>query len=165
MTAIFANAIRRATLGGMACVALGAATPALAGTELLGGGYLVSRNSACEQNGWGGVHQVLARFEPQGAWGNQPDISQMSLLFGTGTIAFTFNNNGRYRSTQVIESATYVWNGPYSPDEPTMSFSWYYYGDIPGRWDRELDQLILEFSNFNEHEGCEMIAYLSLHRN
>ena len=166
MTAISPKARWRASFPVWASLALGAgaATPAIGMTELLGGGYLVAQNNICAQYGWAGTHQVLARPQPQGAPGNERNVSQMSLLFGTGTVSFTFNNNGRYRSTQVIDTAAYVWNGPVMPADPTMSFSWYYYGDIPGRWDQELDQLIMEFSNFNEHEGCDMIAYLSLHR-
>lgn len=146
------------------CALASVATPTGATTELLGGGFLVGHGT-CAEYGWVGTQQVLARMEPQGAPGNLANETQMSLMLSTGTIAFRFNNHGSYRYTEHLLSATYVWNGPWTPDAPTMNFSWNYYGNIPGTRDVALDKLIIDFENFNEHPGCRMSAYLVMHRN
>ncbi len=138
--------------------------PLSAMTEMLGGGFMVG-GGTCADFGWVGTQQVLARMEPQGAPGNPADETQMALLLSTGTIAIRFDNERAYRHTQAVDQATYVWNGPWSPEEPTMSFSWNLYGDIPGTRDSELSELILDFDNFNEHPGCRMSVFLVLRRN
>ena len=85
-------------------------------------------------------------------------------FLGTGTIAMRYDNIGAYRRTQTLEQATYVWNGPWTVDEPSMNFYYDLYGDIPRGSEEVIDELILHFNNFNEHEGCQVAAYLSLHR-
>ncbi|WP_127105274.1 hypothetical protein [Pararhodobacter zhoushanensis] len=141
------------------------ATPAAATTEMLGGGFMVSRWGGCEDYGWVGTQQVLARMEPQGAPGNLANESQLSLLLSTGTIAIRYNNEGGYRRNQEITQATYVWNGPWTPDEPSMTLSWDLYGEIPEARDSALDQLVINFQNFNEHPGCRMSVFLVMQRN
>lgn len=140
------------------------ATPLGATTELLGGGFLVG-NARCADYGWRGTQQVLARMEPQGAPGNMANETQMALLLATGTISFRFDNKRRYRYTQQLGSATYVWNGPWTPETPSMTFSWNLYGDIPGPSSDTLPELIVDFDNFNEHPGCRMSAYLVMQVN
>ena len=140
------------------------ATQAAAATELLGGGYLVAHDS-CAAHGWRGTHQVLARLAPQGAPGNPRTESQMALILATGAISFRFDNSGSYRFTHRLSAATYVWNGPWSPQSPTMTFSWNLYGDIPQPRAAALPELIIDFDNFNEHPGCRVTAYLALRRN
>ncbi|PTX00710.1 hypothetical protein C8N33_10952 [Pararhodobacter aggregans] len=156
----------RARMAALTLLALGATSPAAgAETEFLGGGFLVVRNDSCAEYGWTGTHQVLARLAPQGAPGNPDDQTQVALLLSTGTIAFRFNSVRNYRYTQVIDQATYVWNGPWSPEEPTMNFYYHYVGNIPSPTDTALDNLVLVFNNFNEHPGCRVDAYLALRRN
>ncbi|MCB1389340.1 MAG: hypothetical protein KDK12_09430 [Rhodobacteraceae bacterium] len=153
----------------MAALSLAAAavcaTPAGAETELVGGGFLIVKYDSCSDYGWTGTHQVLARMAPQGAPGNPRNETQIALLLATGTIAFRYDSVRSYRYTQTIDTATYVWNGPWTPDAPTMNFYYDLYGEIPGPSDVALDELILHFNNFNEHPGCQVDAYLSLRRN
>jgi hypothetical protein len=150
----------------VAMIGIGAsAMPAMAETEFVGGGFLVVKYNSCAEYGWTGTHQVLARMAPQGAPGNPANETQIALLLATGTIAFRYDSVRSYRYTQTIDQATYVWNGPWTPEEPTMNFYYDLYGDIPAANDTELDNLILHFSNFNEHPGCQVDAYLSLSRN
>ena len=158
---------KRLRRAGFAALAAGAAlvAPAAATTELLGGGFMVSRWGGCEEFGWSGTQQVIARMEPQGAPGNLRDETQLALLLSTGAIAIRFNNEGGYRHTQQVTQATYVWNGPWSPQDPTTSFSWDLYGDIPHQTDTSFDELILNFDNFNEHPGCRMSVFLVMQRN
>ena len=132
-------------------------------TEYLGGGYLTFSDS-CAQYGWTGIHQVMARAQPQGHPGNPENETQLALFFGTGTIAMRYDQEYSRRYATVT-TATYVWNGPWTPDAPTMNFYYDLYGEIPGPSDVALDELILHFNNFNEHPGCQVDAYLSLRRN
>lgn len=157
--------LARSLASGATALALwGGATAAHAGTELVGGGFLVVEYDSCTDYGWTGTHQVLARMAPQGAPGNPEDETQIALLLATGTIAFRFESVRNYRYTQEIDTATYVWNGPWTVPEPSMNFYYDLYGDMPGTDDEALDELILHFYNFNEHPGCRVTAYLSLHR-
>ncbi|WP_068303476.1 hypothetical protein [Pararhodobacter sp. CCB-MM2] len=137
-------------------------TAAFAGTELLGGGFLIAKYNTCDQYGWTGTHQLLARMAPQGAPGNPDDETQLSLMFNTGTIAMRYDNVEAYRRTQTLDQATYIWNGPWTVDEPTMNFYYDLYGDIPHGTEVALDDLVLHFNNFNELEGCQVAVYLSL---
>lgn len=143
-----------------------AATPALTATELLGGGVLVPEYG-CEEFGWTGPQPVVARLAPQGAQGNPRNETQMALLLGTGTIAMRFNYNGGnpMGPPQAITSATYVWNGPWTPEQPTMQMSWHRYGLGLTRRTTELQEWVVYFNNFNEHAGCRMMAVLSLRVN
>ncbi|WP_334192607.1 hypothetical protein [Pararhodobacter sp.] len=168
MTRAMARPGRRnwARLAGLTLLALGCGGgTALAETEFLGGGFLVVKYDSCAEYGWTGTHQVLARLAPQGAPGNPEDQTQIALLLSTGTIAFRYDNVRRYRYTQTIDEATYVWNGPWSPEEPTMNFYYHYVGNIPSADDTAIDNLVLVFNNFNEHPGCQVDAYLALRRN
>ncbi len=144
---------------------LGAATPASAMTEYLGGGYLYPANDGCSAHGWTGTHQVLARMQPQGAAGNPRNETQLALLLGTGTIAVRMNLDHGIRWSYAPTQATYVWNGPWSPEDPTMRFLFSPDADFPIGNDQEYTRIVARVENFNEHEGCTMWMYLLLRRN
>ena len=152
---------------GLALAAMLAASPALTATELLGGGILVPQGTGCTEFGWTGPQPVVARLAPQGAPGNPARETQMALLLGTGTIAMRFNYNGGnpMAAPQAITSATYVWNGPWTPEEPSMTLSWHRYGIGFTRRTTEMQEWVIYFQNFNEHQGCQMMAVLSLRIN
>lgn len=146
-----------------AFVGLGA-VPATAMTEFLGGGFLTPARG-CESYGWTGTHQVLARMQPQGHPGNPEDETQIALLLATGTIAFRLNINRGFRHVYQMTQATYVWNGPWSPDAPTMQLTFHPASDFPTRVWWEMPELVMRVENFNEHAGCTMWLYLSMIRN
>lgn len=150
-----------------AAVAVVAASgPVNATTELLGGGVLVPQ-SGCEQFGWNGPQPVVARLAPQGAPGNDPRETQLALLLGTGTIAMRYNYNGgnAMGPAQQLTSATYVWNGPWTPTRPTMTMGWHRYGSSISERTTEIREWTVYFTNFNEHAGCRMMAVLTLRKN
>lgn len=133
-------------------------------TEFLGGGYL-TLGSGCARYGWSGIHQVLARAQPQGHPGNPDDESQLALYFATGTIAMRYDLEYSRRFVPV-DSATYVWNGPWTPDAPTMQIAYdAYYGDWLMEDSDDLISVNILLSNFNEHRGCSAEMRLALGRN
>ena len=138
----------------------------LAITEYLGGGFLrpVLATEACEKHGWHGVHQLVARMQPQGARGNPDHESQLSLLMATGTIALRYNLDRGIKATYTPSVAAIIWNGPYVPEKPAMRLEWYG-GTWPVGDDRDFPQVRLRIENFNEHEGCTVDVSLFLHRN
>lgn len=136
-------------------------------TELLGGGVLVPEGSECASHGWRGPQPVVARLELQGAPGNSTTESQLALLLGTGTIAMRFDYNGGnpMGPAQTLRSATYVWNGPWTPERPSMTIGWHRYGASMSASTTYDHEWVLYFNNFNEHAGCRMMAVLSLRKN
>jgi hypothetical protein len=133
-------------------------------TEYLGGGYL-TLGQGCEQYGWSGIHQILARAQPQGHPGNPDSETQLALFFATGTIAMRYDLEYSRRFVPV-DSATYVWNGPWTPDEPTMEVAYdAYYGDWLMDEDDDLISVNIYLNNFNEHSGCSAEMRLALGRN
>lgn len=152
---------------GACLVPLMSATPALAVTEYMGGGFL-ELSDECAQHGWNDRQQVLMRVEPQGLRGNSRAETQVALFFATGTIAFRFDlrnasSNGGFRADYEIHQATYVWNGPYSPEEPTMRmFVGYRQGIDFDANDRGAGFEIFNLENFNEHQGCTATFYVAL---
>ena len=141
-----------------------AGAPALANTEFLGGGYLVPR-AGCEPFGWVGAHQVLVRMQPQGFEGNDRSETQLSLLLGTGTIAYRFNDPRAFRRDFEVTQAVYVWNGPWAPEDPAAGMYYNMNSSILSGPDAtELTEYALVLTNFNEHEGCSVFLYANLHR-
>lgn len=157
--------MKHATLAGAALgLSLVGVSPALAITEYLGGGFIsVDRN--CATFGWTGTHQVLLRLEPQGESGNAANETQMAILMNTGTIALRMNLNRGFRHTYSMDQAVYVWNGPHSPNEPTMQFTFNPDSDFPTGAGYEIERLNIRVYNFNEHAGCTARLYGSLVRN
>jgi len=155
-------------LGILAAIALSAsvigATPAAAFTEYLGGGFVVVSDS-CNEFGWSGTHQVLVRMEPQGMPGNADEETQIAILLNTGTVAMRLNIDSGRNATYPMLAATYVWNGPWSPEEPTMQIRF----DPDAQWPLTAGSLMDRFSvtidNFNEHLGCVAWLNASLARN
>lgn len=138
--------------------------PLAANTEFLGGGYLVAR-SGCSDFGWTGVHQALVRMQPQGFEGNDRTETQLSLLLGTGTIAYRFNDPRAYRRDFEVTQAVYVWNGPWVPDEPLAGMYYNMNSSILRDLEAtELTEYSLVLTNFNEHPGCSMYLFANLHR-
>jgi len=159
------NAVRGAAVAALALAATFAQSGQAAGfTEYLGGGFIQVREG-CEDFGWSGTHQVMIRMQPQGMQGNPEDETQMALIMGTGTIAVRLDIDRGVRRSYVPTEATYIWNGPYSPEEPTMSFSF----DPDGSWllneTASMDRFHAIVENFNEHEGCRVELFGSLYRN
>ena len=154
----------RALAGVALTASLFAATPALAITEYLGGGF-VTVSDSCAEFGWSGTHQVLMRIEPQGMAGNASDETQISLMMNTGTIAMRVNLNRGVRHVYDLTQAIYIWNGPFVPEEPTMKITFNRDADWPpsARWQMERVAAIID--NFNEHEGCVARLHASLVRN
>jgi len=149
---------------GMALAAgLAVATPAHGFAEYLGGGY-IRMSDACTPYGWTGTHQVMVRLEPQGVDANPADITQMSLLFGTGTMAVRLNLDRGIRHSYTPTQATYVWNGPWTPDAPTMTFAFSPNGTWPLAGGVELRGVHAIIDNFNEHAGCSAHFYANLRR-
>lgn len=143
------------------------ASGAAAATELMGGGVLVPEGTSCDSYGWSGAQPFVARLEPQGAPGNPAGETQMALLLGTGSIAMRFHYNGGnpMGPPQTITSATYVWNGPWTPADPTMTIGWHPYGRQLTAQTTEMREWVLYLNNFNEHSGCRMMAVMSLRKN
>lgn len=136
-----------------------AAAPALSMTEYLGGGF-VELSEACLEHGWNDRQQVLMRAQPQGLSGNPDNETQIALFFATGTIAFRVDldagsNDGSMTTTYDLNGATYVWNGPYTPQEPTMQLATGFRETIGfSQRDRRPDVEIFYLRNFNEHADC-----------
>lgn len=155
---------RVAPFGFALAACLMAATPVAATTEYLGGGFL-RMDAGCAQYGWTGTHQMLVRLEPQGVGDNAEDVTQLAMLFGTGTIAVRLNIDRGIRASYTPTQATYVWNGPYTPEEPTMTFAF----GLNGEWilsgDDEIRRLYANIDNFNEHEGCTARFHATLLKN
>lgn len=141
-----------------------AATPI---TEYMGGGYM-GFSAQCAAHGWSGVQQVMVRVQPQGVAGNPRDETQMALYFPTGTIAIRFDKNERNHMYQpaAIDEATYVWNGPWSPEVPTMAVGFNSnYGDSLFSGEQHIHSAYLSFKNFNEIEDCTAGIRMSVGRN
>ncbi|MCB1396397.1 MAG: hypothetical protein H6898_06980 [Rhodobacter sp.] len=133
-------------------------------TEYLGGGYLTFSDS-CAQYGWTGIHQVMARAQPQGHPGNPENETQLALFFGTGTIAMRYDQEYSRRYATVT-TATYVWNGPWTPEEPIMAIAYdAYYGDWLMDEQDDLISVNIHLSNFNELRGCSAEMRLAFGRN
>lgn len=133
-------------------------------TEYLGGGYLTLSES-CESYGWSGTHQIMVRAQPQGLPGNHRNMSQLALFFSTGTIAMKYDADEMDMGGVEVEEASYVWNGPWIPEIPTMMINYLSrYGDYIPSGDENLSSVYLTFVNFNEHPGCVANARVSLGR-
>lgn len=138
-------------------------SPAQANTEYLGGGYIVIERG-CNAYGWSGTQQVMVRAQPQGLEGNDANQTQLALLLGTGTMAFRLNMNRGFRFTYTPTQAVYIWNGPYAPADPTMSFLFNPDSDWLLSGDQEIQRLNAIIYNFNEHPGCQARLFASLAR-
>lgn len=133
-------------------------------TEYLGGGYLTLSDS-CADFGWTGTHQIMVRAQPQGLPGNDRNLSQLALFFATGTIAMKYDASEMQMDGVEVEEASYVWNGPWIPQIPSMTISYRArYGDSLQSGDEDLSSVMLIFGNFNEHDGCTATARVSLGR-
>jgi hypothetical protein len=134
-------------------------------TEYLGGGYL-TLGEACADYGWTGTHQVMVRAQPQGRRGNPRDESQLAIYFATGVIAMRYDiDEETLYSPAPVDEASYVWNGPWSPMEPTMTISYRTrYGDSLHSNDSDLQSVFLTIGNFNEHPDCVATMRVSLGR-
>lgn len=135
-------------------------------TEYLGGGYM-TLSDECADHGWSGTQQVLVRMQPQGMLGNDENETQMAFFFPTGVISFRFDHTQETMNDGApITQATYVWNGPYSPAEPTMTIAYRSrYGDYIPNGGAQLHSVFLTIGNFNEHRGCSATMRVSLGRN
>lgn len=148
------------------CLAVSAPAQAQGITEYLGGGFLTPMHgtTGCADYGWNGVHQLVARLQPQGARGNPDDDSQLSLMLATGTIALRYNLDRGIKASYTPSLAAIIWNGPYVPAKPEMRLEWYGgtwpVGNMP-----EFPQVRLRVENFNEHIGCTVDISLFLRRN
>ena len=131
--------------------------------EYLGGGFLTV-NDGCAQYGWSGTHQVMVRMEPQGVGGNPADMTQMALLFSTGTVAVRLNLDRGVRTVYAPLQATYVWNGPWTPEAPTTTFAFSPNGTWPLSGGTEMRRLTVIIDNFNEHAGCSAQLQANLQR-
>lgn len=141
--------------------------PAGAITEFMGGGFLAPVDwtaEACASHGWTGVHQLIARLQPQGGRGNLRDESQLSLMLATGTVAMRYNLDRGIRATYRPTQSVHIWNGPWVPETPTMGLSWFG-GDWPVGNAPEFPNIRLRIENWNEHEGCTVEVSLFLRRN
>lgn len=144
----------------------GPAAPQMQITEYLGGGYLTF-SETCADHGWSGVHQIMIRTQPQGMRGNPDDETQMAVFFSTGVMSFRFDIELETMGQAApLNQAVYVWNGPYSPEEPTMAISYRTrYGDYIPSGGAHLESVFMTLSNFNEHRGCTATMRVSLGRN
>jgi hypothetical protein len=155
----------QASAAGLALSAvIAAAQPASALTEYLGGGSLVVSDS-CAEYGWTGTHQTLIRIQPQGENGNPEDDTQIALMMNTGTMALRVNLDHGIRHEYSLTQAVYIWNGPYSPDEPSMTVAFHLNADWPLRAGAEIERFNMILFDFNEHEGCVARLRGSLARN
>ncbi|WP_323035482.1 hypothetical protein [Pararhodobacter sp.] len=145
---------------GLACTA----SPTMARTEYLGGGF-ITVDDVCAQYGWTGTHQVMLRMEPQGLPDNAENETQMAILMNTGTIALRLNLDHGIRYSYTPTQAVYIWNGPYAPASPTMTLSFGIDADWPLRGDYMIERLQVRIYNFNEHPGCSAWLYGSLVQN
>lgn len=147
----------------LAALAVGAAmaSPAMAATEYFGGGYMVADSPACSTIGWTGIHQVMARWAPQGAVGNRADQTRLTLLLPTGAITVGYNTASQTRMYQPLATQpAYVWNDAWMPTNPRMQVT---IGTSGSASDAQTD-VIVRFSNFSEQEGCTVQVVLALHR-
>ena len=137
-------------------------------TEYLGGGYM-GFSEECEAHGWSGTQQIMVRLQPQGMPGNDANESQVAIYFPTGTIAFRydrteFDGNNMY-APHPIDTAVYVWNGPWVPEMTSMQLhSFARYGGFISSGDQRIHSLYMMLNNFNELEGCRASMRVSIAR-
>ncbi|MCA0206131.1 hypothetical protein [Pararhodobacter sp.] len=68
---------------------LGLASPALAATDLRGGGFLTDF-VGCESAGWAGNVPITSRWRPAGLPENHATISRVSLFVNSGALNYAF---------------------------------------------------------------------------
>lgn len=108
-------------------------------------------------------------MQPQGMPGNDADETQVAIYFPTGTIAFRFDRTAfvgmNMYAHNAIDEAVYVWNGPWSPDIPSMTYhSFARYGGRLSSGDERIHSLFIGLRNFNEIADCTASMRVSIAR-
>lgn len=134
--------------------------------EFLGGGYM-GFSEECAAHGWSGTQQIMVRMQPQGFGGNDADESQLAIYFPTGTIAVKYDITAHATQySHALTEAVYVWNGPWSPENPRMSISFYTrYGEGFNQGDTSVHRHYISLANFNEIRNCSAVMRVSVGRN
>lgn len=65
-------------------------SPAMAATDLRGGGFLTDF-SDCGPGGWTGTERIFVRYRPAGFPENHPTLSRITFFFGGGVINYSFD--------------------------------------------------------------------------
>ena len=138
-----------------------AAVPAIAATEFQGGGF-VTNFTGCDAQGWSGVVRVVSRMQPAGLPENDPTITHLSIVYGTGIHIIDFAGPPSLDWAPVEMWSTWTSVTDYLDGEVAARM-------LPGSTlsiDNSTQQIVLnaEINGFGGNPGCSALVVVVLNK-